>query len=335
MKFGMLLSKGVVAEFGKEIAAAVEAAGSEPDIVHLPDDPQARLGSADLARIHAAYFTRDLRFTKYVHAFDHAMTATPNLRWVHYISSGMNPTPWLDDLLGRGVRMSTSTGSNAEPVAQIALAGLLLMGRRMHVWIRGQQSKQWLPHRDQDVPPDLAGQTVVVVGLGAVGTRFALFARTLGLKVIGVRRSPLKPGDPVDRLVSPSELHSVLPLADFLVMTCPLTAATRGLIDARALSLMKPTASLINVARGEVVDEAALIDALQRKTLAGAYLDVYAKEPLPLDSPLWEMPTVVMSPHNASSARGNEARGTGIFCENIAHLLRNEPLRNEYRAGDE
>lgn len=335
MKFGMLLSKGVVAEFGKEIAAAVESAGAEPDFVHLPDDPQARLDAADLARIHAAYFTRDLRFTKYVHAFDHAMTATPNLRWVHYISSGMNPTAWLDDLLRRGVRMSTSTGSNAEPVAQVALTGLLLMGRRMHVWIRGQQNRQWLPHRDQDVPPDLAGQTVVVVGLGAVGSRFAVFARTLGLEVIGVRRSPLKPGDPVDRLVPPSELHSVLPLADFLVMTCPLTSATRGLIDARALSLMKPTASFINVARGEVVDEAALIDALQRKALAGAYLDVYAKEPLPLDSPLWDMPTVIMSPHNASSARGNEARGTGIFIENIARLLREEPLRNEYRAGDE
>ncbi len=335
MKFGMLLSKGVVAEFGTQIAAAVEALGAAPDFVNLPDDPSDRLGATDLARIHAAYFTRDLRFTKYVHAFDHAMTATPNLRWVHYISSGMNPTDWLDDLLRRGVRMSTSTGSNAEPVAQIALAGLLLMGRRMHVWIRGQQNKQWLPHRDQNVPPDLAGQTVVVVGLGAVGTRFAAFARMLGLKVIGVRRSPLKPDDPVDRLVPPGQFADVLPLADFLVMTCPLTAATRGLIDARKLALLKPTASFINVARGEVVDEAALIDALRRKALAGAYLDVYAQEPLPVDSPLWDMPTVVMSPHNASSARGNEARGAGIFIENISRLLRNEPLRNEYRAGDE
>lgn len=335
MKFGMLLSKGVVAEFGAEIAQAVEALGATPDFVHLPDDPEARLGDAALARIHAAYFTRDLRFTRYVHAFDHAMTATPNLRWVHYISSGMNPTDWLDDLLRRGVRMSTSTGSNAEPVAQIALAGLLLMGRRMHVWIRGQQNKQWLPHRNEDVPPDLAGQTVVVVGLGAVGTRFACYARMLGLKVIGVRRSPMKPQDPVYRLASPDELAQVLPLADFLVMTCPLTAATRGLIDARALASMKPTASLINVARGEVVDEDALVDALQRKALAGAYLDVYAREPLPPDSPLWDMPTVVMSPHNASSARGNEARGTRIFIDNIGRLLRDEPLINEYHAGDD
>lgn len=335
MKFGMLLSQGVVAEFGTDIAAAVTALGAQPDFVHLPDDPDARLAPADLARVHAAYFTRDLRFTRYVHAFDHAMSATPNLRWVHYISSGMNPTAWLDDLVRRGVRQSTSTGSNAEPVAQIALMGLLLMGRRVHVWIRGQQAKQWLPHRDKDVPPDLAGQTVVVVGLGAVGTRFAHYARMLGLKVIGVRRSPLAPGDPVDRLVSPAELTSVLPEADFLVMTCPLTSATRGLIDARALALLKPSASFINVARGEVVDEPALIDALQRKTLAGAYLDVYAQEPLPLDSPLWNLPNVVMSPHNASSARGNEARGARIFIENIRRLLCDEPLVNEWRSGND
>jgi phosphoglycerate dehydrogenase-like enzyme len=176
---------------------------------------------------------------------------------------------------------------------------------------------------------------VVVVGLGAVGTRFAHYARMLGLKVIGVRRSPLKPDDPVDRLVTPAELKTVLPQADFLVMTCPLTAATRGLIDARALALLKPTASFINVARGEVVDEAALIDALQRKALSGAYLDVYAQEPLPADSSLWDLPNVVMSPHNASSARGNEARGTRIFVDNIGHLLRGEPLVNEWRAGDE
>jgi len=335
MKFGMLVSKAVVSEFGTEIAGAVNDAGAEPDFVHLPDDPDARLDTADLARIHAAFFTRDLRFTRYVHAFDQAMTATPSLRWVHYVSSGMNPTAWLDDLVARGVRMSTSTGSNAEPVAQIALTALLLMGRRMHVWIRGQQAKRWLPHRGDDLPPDLAGQTVVVVGLGAVGTRFAHYARMLGLHVIGVRRSPLRPGDPVDRLVPPSALMSVLPEADFLVMTCPLTAATRGLIDANALASMKPSASFINVARGEVVDEPALIDALKRKALAGAYLDVYAKEPLPIDSPLWDLPNVIMSPHNASSARGNEARGARIFIENIGHLLHNRPLVNEWRPGDE
>src|SRR5690606_5341526 len=112
----------------------------------------------------------------------------------------------------------------------------LLMARRAHVWIRGQQHHQWLPHRGKDVPADVAGQTVVIVGLGSVGSRFAHYARMLGLKVIGVRRSPRRPQDPVDELVTPAALGSVLPRADFLVMTCPLTASTRHLIDATAFA---------------------------------------------------------------------------------------------------
>ncbi len=157
----------------------------------------------------------------------------------------------------------------------------------------------------------------------------------LGLHVIGVRRSPLRPEDPVDELIRPEALRSVLPRADFLVMTCPLTAATRNLVDAAALAALKPTASLINVARGEVVDEAALVAALERRALAGAYLDVYQHEPLPLESRLWDLPNVVMSPHNASSAQGNDGRATRCFIENIGRLARGEPLVNEYRLGDD
>jgi phosphoglycerate dehydrogenase-like enzyme len=157
----------------------------------------------------------------------------------------------------------------------------------------------------------------------------------LGVRVIGVRRSPRRPEDPVDELVPPSALAAVLPRADFLIMTCPLTSATRNVIDDAALARLKPTCSFINVSRGEVVDEGALVEALRRGALAGAYLDVYQKEPLPLDSPLWDLPNVVMSPHNASSAQGNDARATRCFIENIGRLVRNEPLVNEHHAGDE
>jgi phosphoglycerate dehydrogenase-like enzyme len=335
MKMGMLLSKPIVRSFGAEIELAARTAGVEAFFIHLPDDAKARLNADELASVHATFLTRDLRFSPQFEAFEHAMSATPNLRWIHFITSGMNPFPWIDPLLARGVRMSTSTGSNAEPVAQIALMGLLLMARRAHVWIRGQQQHKWLPHRGRDVPPDIAGQTVVIVGLGSVGSRAAHYARTLGLHVIGVRRSPRRPADPVDELVTPAELASVLPRADFLLMTTPLTPATRNLIDASALALLKPTCSFINVSRGEVVDERALVDALQRNALAGAYLDVYQQEPLPLDSALWDLPNVVMSPHNASSAQGNDARATRYFIENIGRLVRNEALLNEHHAGDE
>ena len=176
---------------------------------------------------------------------------------------------------------------------------------------------------------------LLIVGLGAIGKRVAQFARMLGLEVIGVRRSARTPEDPVDELITPAQLPAALPRADFLILTCPLTAATRGMIDARALALLKPTASFINVSRGEVVDERALIDALQRRAIAGAYLDVYQEEPLPADSPLWGLPNVVMSPHNASSAQGNDRRGTQYFIENIGRLARDEPLVNEYKSGDE
>ena len=335
MDFGMLLSKPIVTGFGDEIAAAVRANGMAPRFIELPAGPKSRLAPDELAAVHATFLTRDLRFSPQFEAFEHAMVAAPNLRWIHFITSGMNPFPWVAPLLDRGVRMSTSTGSNAEPVAQIALMGILMMARRAYVWMRGQQSHAWLPHRGKDVPPDIAGQTVVIVGLGAVGTRVAHYARMLGLNVIGVRRSPRKPEDPVDELVAPNALHTVLPRADLLVMTCPLTPATRNVIDARALALLKPTASFINVSRGEVVDEAALASALERRAIAGAYLDVYQKEPLPLDSPLWDLPNVVMSPHNASSAQGNDARATRYFIENIGRLARNESLVNEHRPGEE
>jgi phosphoglycerate dehydrogenase-like enzyme len=335
MKLGMLLSEPIVHGFGAQIEAATRSAGVEPVFVQLPDDPKARLGADELARIHATFLTRDLRFSAHFEAFEHAVASAPNLRWVHFITSGMNPFPWVGPLLARGVRMSTSTGSNAEPVAQIALMGLLLMARRAHVWLRGQQQHRWLPHRGPDVPPDIAGQTAVIVGLGAVGSRVAHYARMLGVRVIGVRRSPRRPEDPVDELVPPSALAAVLPRADFLIMTCPLTSATRNVIDDAALARLKPTCSFINVSRGEVVDEGALVEALRRGALAGAYLDVYQKEPLPLDSPLWDLPNVVMSPHNASSAQGNDARATRCFIENIGRLVRNEPLVNEHHAGDE
>jgi phosphoglycerate dehydrogenase-like enzyme len=330
----MLLSKPIVQSFGADIAAAARASGLDADFLHLPEDPQARLSESDLARVHCTFLTRDLRFSPYFPAFEAVMQSAPNLRWVHFITSGMNPFPWVDPLLARGVRMNTSTGSNAEPVAQIALMGLLLMARRAHVWMSGQHSHRWLPHRGKDVPPDIAGQTAVIVGLGSVGSRVAHYARMLGLHVIGVRRSPRRPDDPVDALVPPSALASVLPRADFLVMTCPLTAETRDLIDARALATLKQGACFINVSRGEVVVEEALIAALQSGKLAGAYLDVYRKEPLPLESPLWDLPNVIMSPHNASSAQGNDARATRIFVENLGRFARNEPLVNEHRAGD-
>jgi D-2-hydroxyacid dehydrogenase (NADP+) len=146
--------------------------------------------------------------------------------------------------------------------------------------------------------------------------------------VIGVRRSPRKPDDPVDELHPPEKLPDLLPRADWVVITCPLTKETRNLIDADAFRRMRKGAHLINIARGEIVDEAALIEALEEKRLAGAHLDAHREEPLSDDSPLWDLPNVIVTPHNASASSGIERRTAEMFVANFGHWIRGEPMFN-------
>ena len=170
---------------------------------------------------------------------------------------------------------------------------------------------------------------MVIVGVGAIGNEIARLARALGLRVIGVRRSPRHAGDHVDELVTPDALSKVATRADWLVLACPLTAATRGMIDAAVLAALPRGARVINVARGQIIDEAALIAALRDKRLGGAYLDVFEHEPLPVDSPLWDLPDVIVSPHDSGTSAGNPARVAEIFLRNLQHWLRRETLENE------
>ena len=153
--------------------------------------------------------------------------------------------------------------------------------------------------------------------------------RALGLHVIGVRRSGAQPNDPVDELHAPSDLHDLLPRAHWLVLACPLTPETRGLVDAEVLARLPQGARIINIARGEVVDEPALVAALRSGHVAGAYLDVFEQEPLPADSPLWDMPNIIVTPHNAAAAAGNDQRIFEIFVQNLTRWSRGEPLLNE------
>jgi phosphoglycerate dehydrogenase-like enzyme len=170
-----------------------------------------------------------------------------------------------------------------------------------------------------------------VLGLGHIGKEIGRLARVLGLKVIGIRRSPREPDDPVDELYTPENLHKVLPRADWLVVACPLTPETKGLVDCGVLAALPVGARLINIARGEIVDESALIQALTSQRLAGAYLDVFQKEPLPAESPLWDLPNVYVTPHNASAAAGNDDRVYSIFLENLSRWRRTQPLLNEVK----
>lgn len=326
---GILLSKGFVAQYGTQLQAAAKAAGVTPQIYHLPDDATQRLPAETLAKIEAAYLTRDIRFSDHYHSFGDAMKAAPNMKWVHFTSTGIDQHPFLPSLHERKVRLTTSAGTNGEPVGQTAACGLLMLARGFPRWIAAQRERKWDPVRGKDVPRDLRGQTVIIVGLGTIGATVARMCQALEMKVIGLRRSPKRDGDPVDEMHTLDKLPALLPKADWLVLACPYTKETHQLVNAQTLALMPKHLHLINVARGAVCEEQALIKALQTKQIAGAYLDVFEKEPLPADSPLWDIPNVIVSPHNASASAGNDDRAAAVFTENLRLYAAGKKMTNE------
>ena len=326
---GILLSKATSAAYREAIASAAREAGIEARVVHLPDDPRARFGAGDLAGIDIAFFTRDVRFSNHYQSFVDTVTAAPNLKWVHFPNAGVDQHPFLPALAQRKVRLTTSAGSNGEPVGQTAIAGLLLLARNFPHWWAAQGRREWKPIRGDAVPRDLRGQTVLVIGMGLVGTTVARFCRLLGMHVIGVRRKPRGPEDPVDEMHALAALPELLPRCDWVVLACSLNAETRRVINGRTLALLPRGARLVNVCRGGVVDEPAVIEALKSGQLGGAYLDVFETEPLPADSPLWDLPNVIVSPHNAQASSGNDGRAMQIFLANLVKWGRGEPLRNE------
>ena len=328
----MLLARSFVATHGKQLADVAQRVGIKPDIVHLPDDPQARLAPADLDRIEVTMSTRDVRFSGLYQSFCDALVAAKRLKWAHFHSTAIEQHAFVAPLLARGVKLTTSAGTNAEPVAQTAIATLLMLARGFPRWFDAQHRKQWEPVRGEQAPLDLRGQTLLIVGMGNIGKPIAQFAQALGMHVIGIRRQPRAAADPVDEMHPLSELPKLLARSDWVVLACPLTAETRHLINATTLALLKKDAALINVARGGVCDEKAVIAALQSGQLRCAHLDVFEKEPLPAESPLWDMPNLIVTPHNASVSSGNDRRSAEMFLLNLEKWARGEPLLNPHTA---
>ena len=256
--------------------------------------------------------------------------AAGRLRFIQSISSG---TDWYDGevLSAHGIRLASAAGVNAEAVAQHAMALMLALRRRLPEARDNQRARHWRGMISEIAAREdqLDGKTLLVVGLGRSGTRLAHLAQAFGMRVIATRRNPAAGAAGVDAVAGSDRLHEMLGQADVVAITCPLTPETENLIDAAALAAMRPTAHLINVARGRIVDEPALIRALQEGRIAAAALDVTVEEPLPHASPLWSLPNVLVTPHAAGETQKYEDGVIDILMENLDRLWRGQALVNQ------
>ncbi len=254
----------------------------------------------------------------------------PKLRWVQITAAGVEGL--LDSELARsGVTLTTASGIHAVPIGEYVMGAMLSFAKGLPTAMRAQAERTWRPY----LAEELYGKTVGILGLGAIGSYVAKLAKADGMRVLAIRRSAQQrePGQKagiadVDELLSPSDLPYLLSQADYLVIAVPLTAESRGLIGEQELQSMKPTARLINISRGAVINETALVRALEEGWIAGAALDVFEQEPLPGDSELWGMDNVILTPHISGGTPVYMERAVELFCDNLRRYLAGEPLRN-------
>lgn len=251
------------------------------------------------------------------------MAAADRLRWVQTTSAGV------DSLLPLRERLASCLVTNARGVhgqimADYTMAMIGALQWQLPRLLARQSARRW----QQFATAALAGRRLALVGTGAIGRAIAARAAAAGLRVTGVARANTDPAEGFERIVTAAHLHEALAEADFVVLTVPATAETAGMIDARALAAMKPGAALINIARAGVVVEAALIAALREGHLGAAVLDVFATEPLPEASPLWDIPNLIVTPHVAGYVADYDARTARILGDNLAAFLSGKPLKN-------
>ena len=282
------------------------------------DDLDRRIGEADVLVI-SGLWRNDL------------VAAAKRLRFVQSIGAGTDQFS-RDLLVSRGIRLASARGVNARAVSDHAMALILALARRLPEARDNQSKKVWrgmigdLAQREDE----LGGKTLIVVGIGAIGDRLARLARAFDMSVIGIRRDPAKGKGNADRVHGIGELKTLIPQADFIALTCPLTKETENLIDDEALRLMKRSAFLVNCARGRCVDEAALARALEAGLIAGAGIDVTVEEPLPPTSPLWTARNAFITPHTAGETRHYENNVLDILQQNLESLWRGEAtLQNQ------
>jgi D-2-hydroxyacid dehydrogenase (NADP+) len=249
----------------------------------------------------------------------------PKLRWVHFIAHGIDALK--SDVLSNDVIITTGQGSQAIMVAEFTISMILMLAKRASIICSQRNERLWRRFPTVDV----YGSTLGVIGFGSIGRLVARYAKTLGMKVIATKRTftDVHPAY-IDEMVPIEQLDYVLRQSDFLVLAAPLTATTFHLIGHQELGMMKPTSFLINISRGELVNEAALAWAIKEKRLAGAALDVFQHEPLPSDSPFWEMAEVIITPHIAGNSPRFLENANALFSKNLRRYLNGKPLLNVY-----
>ena len=255
----------------------------------------------------------------------------PRLAFIQSISAGTDQYS-RDELGAAGIRVASAQGANELAVAEHAIALILAMARQIPQARDNQSAKTWrgmigdISKREDE----LGGKTLLVVGLGQIGGRLAQIAKAFDMRVVGLRRNPAAGRGAADAVYPMGEFGRLAQEADFIALTCPLTDETENLVDAATLSRMKPAAHLVNIARGRVVDETALVEALAARRIAGAGIDVTVEEPLAPNSPLWGMEQVLITPHTAGETRAYEDNVIEILRDNLERLRRGETqLRNQ------
>jgi D-2-hydroxyacid dehydrogenase (NADP+) len=288
------------------------------EVVRLIDDQQ--VPPSDLARITIAFFSPDV-WPDRTADFMRACLKTERLEWLQTVAAGTDHSVY-QRIRGKGVAITNGIGAAAPSIAETVMMYLLALGRDLPQLGRAQAERRW----DSQVVRDLAGMRLGIVGFGAIGAAVANLADAFDMQTIGLRRTVR--GDEQCEMWTTARFDDLLGWADAVVVTAPLTNETRGLFDERAFAAMRPGSWFINVGRGEIVNETALIAALDTGRIAGAGLDVFATEPLPADSPLWILTNVIITPHSSARTARTDQRAIEIFYENLRRRTAGDELIN-------
>jgi phosphoglycerate dehydrogenase-like enzyme len=296
---------------------ALRATGIRHFEVRSLDELTARLGEFDVLSVSMLWRNEFI-------------ARAPRLAFIQSISAGTDQYD-REALAAAGIRVASAQGVNADAVAQHAMALILALTRQLHLARDNQAKRHWrgmisaLDRREDE----LGGKTLLIVGLGRIGSKLARLARAFGMRTIATKRDAATGADAADAVFPQEQLAALLPQADVVALTCPLTPETERLIDARALGAMRPSAFLVNVARGRVVDEPALVEALAQRRIAAAGIDCAVEEPLPAASPLWALDNALITPHTAGETRRYEDNVIDLLLENLERIWRGETqLRN-------